>query len=101
MNSEQLKYFELTYQERNYSAAARMVPVSPQGLTKAIRALEKELGVTLFEPDSNGMPQPTPYAQELYEFTEARAAICALCGRLSIAFAARSSMSFAWDARLA
>ena len=70
MNSEQLKYFELTYQERNYSAAARMVPVSPQGLTKAIRALEKELGVTLFEPDSNGMPQPTPYAQELYEFTE-------------------------------
>ena len=70
MNSEQLKYFELTYQERNYSAAARMVPVSPQGLTKAIRALEKELSVTLFEPDSNGMPQPTPYAQELYEFTE-------------------------------
>lgn len=70
MNSEQLKYFELTYQERNYSAAARLVPVSPQGLTKAMRALEKELGVPLFEPDENGMPAPTPYAQELYEFTE-------------------------------
>lgn len=70
VNSEQLKYFELTYQERNYSAAARLVPVSPQGLTKAIRALEKELGVTLFVPDENGMPAPTPYAQELYEFTE-------------------------------
>ena len=70
MNSEQLKYFELTYQERNYSAAARRVPVSPQGLTKAIRALEKELGVTLFTPDENGRPAPTPYAQELYEFTE-------------------------------
>lgn len=70
MNSEQLRYFELTYQERNYSAAARLVPVSPQGLTKAIRALEKELGVQLFEPDANGMPAPTPYAQELYEFTE-------------------------------
>ncbi len=70
VNSEQLRYFELTYQERNYSAAARLVPVSPQGLTKAIRALEKELGVTLFEPDASGMPAPTPYAHELYEFTE-------------------------------
>ncbi len=73
MNSEQLKYFELTYQERNYSAAARLVPVSPQGLTKSIRALEKELGVTLFEPDANGMPSPTPFAAELYEFTEVTA----------------------------
>ncbi len=70
MNSEQLRYFELTYQHRNYSAAARLVPVSPQGLTKSIRALEKELGVTLFELDAAGMPAPTAYAQELYEFTE-------------------------------
>lgn len=70
VNSEQLRYFELTYQQRNYSAAARLVPVSPQGLTKSIRALERELGVTLFEPDAAGMPAPTAYAQELYEFTE-------------------------------
>ena len=44
--------------------------VGALGECRAIRALEKELDVTLFEPDSNGMPQPTPYAQELYEFTE-------------------------------
>lgn len=70
MNSEQLRYFELAYTERNFTAAAKLVPVSPQGLTKAIRSLEKELGVELFTLDSEtGKPVPTAYAQELYEFT--------------------------------
>lgn len=69
MNSEQLYYFELTYQEGSYSAAARQVPVSHQGLTKSLRSLERELGVTLFTTDPDtGMPVPTPYAHELYEF---------------------------------
>lgn len=69
MNSEQLQYFELAYQERNFSAAARRVPCSPQGLAKAIHALEKELSVTLFESDpATGLPQPTDYAHELYEY---------------------------------
>ena len=69
MNGEQLRYFELAYEERNFSAAARRVPVSPQGLAKAIHALEKELGVPLFEVDElSGLPRPTPYADELTEF---------------------------------
>lgn len=69
MNSEQLRYFELAYQEGSFSAAARKIPVSHQGLTKSIRALERELGVTLFELDEDtGKPTPTPYATELYEF---------------------------------
>ncbi|MEE8715941.1 MAG: LysR family transcriptional regulator [Coriobacteriales bacterium] len=69
MNAEQLRYFELAYRERNYSAAARKVPCSPQGLSKAIHALEKELGVTLFTGDpETGMPVPTDYAHELYEY---------------------------------
>lgn len=69
MNTEQLRYFELAYQERNFSAAARLVPCSPQGLAKAVHALEKELGVELFEPDpGSGLPQPTDYAHELYEY---------------------------------
>lgn len=69
MNSEQLRYFELAYTEGNFSAAARRVPVSHQGLTKSIRALEKELGVELFtcDPDT-GKPVPTVYAHELFEF---------------------------------
>ena len=72
MNSEQLYYFELAYIHGNFSAAARMVPVSHQGLTKGIRSLERELGVTLFTSDAEtGKPVPTPYACELYEFVAA------------------------------
>ena len=69
MNSEQLHYFQLAYEEGNFSAAARRVPVSPQGLAKAIHALEKELGVPLFEADeATGLPRPTEYANELSVF---------------------------------
>lgn len=69
MNTEQLLYFELAYKERSFSAAARRVPVSPQGLTKAIHALERELEVPLFAiDDESGLPVPTEYAHELYEF---------------------------------
>lgn len=69
MNSEQLRYFELAYKERSFSAAARRVPVSPQGLTRAIHALERELDVPLFSiDDETGLPVPTEYAHELYEF---------------------------------
>ncbi|MBR2834335.1 MAG: LysR family transcriptional regulator [Coriobacteriales bacterium] len=69
MNSEHLRYFELAYTEGNFSAAARLVPVSHQGLTKGIKSLEKELGVTLFEnDDETGKPRPTRYAHELFEF---------------------------------
>lgn len=69
MNTEYLRYFEYAYEEKNYSAAARRVPVSPQGLKKGIASLEKELGVTLFSADPDtGMPVPTEYAQELAEY---------------------------------
>lgn len=69
MNTEHLHFFELAYKERSFSAAARRVPCSPQGLTKAIRALEKELGVVLFTIDeATGLPVPTDYAHELFEF---------------------------------
>ena len=69
MNTEQLRYFQLAYKQGSFSAAARMVPVSHQGLTKGIRNLERELGVTLFDYDSDsGRPEPTPFAHELYDF---------------------------------
>ena len=69
MNSEQLHYFELAYRERNFSAAARLVPCSPQGMAKSIHALEKELCVPLFDTDEDtGLPVPTEYAHELFEF---------------------------------
>lgn len=71
MNTEYLRYFELAYMEGNFSAAARRVPVSPQGLTKAIHTLEKDLGVTLFSiDDATGTPVPTDYAHELFQFAQ-------------------------------
>lgn len=69
VNNEQLYYIELAYKERSFSAAARRVPCSPQGLAKAIHALERELDVTLFTMDEGtGLPVPTEYAHELFEF---------------------------------
>ncbi|MBR2835557.1 MAG: LysR family transcriptional regulator [Coriobacteriales bacterium] len=68
MNSEQLHYFELVYELHSYAAAARQVPMSPQGLTKAVRALQTELAVPLFELDDTASHVPTAFAHELYEF---------------------------------
>lgn len=67
MHKEQLYYFTLAYQTRNYSAAAKRVPMSPQGFAKSIHSLEKELGVELFT-DENGALNPTPYANELLKY---------------------------------
>lgn len=67
MNKEQLHYFTLAYQMRNYSAAAKRVPMSPQGFAKSIHTLESELGVTLFT-EKNGALSPTLYAEELLQF---------------------------------
>ena len=69
MNGEQLHYFELVYREGSFSSAAKRAHMTPQGLSKAIHTLEKELGVVLFDADEEtGKPVATAYGQELYEF---------------------------------
>lgn len=62
-----MEYFTFVYQARNYSAAARMIPMSPQGLAKSIHSLESELGVSLFI-DVNGALTPTPYADTFLKY---------------------------------
>lgn len=69
MYTEQLEYFKLAYGSGSFSAAAKQVPMSSQGLAKSIRALEAELGVELFTPDKAGALKPTAYADALIEFT--------------------------------
>lgn len=69
MNTNQIDYFLKAYRERSYTAAAKLVPMSAQGLTKAIHSLEGELGVPLFENDANGRIKPTPYAEEFKVFS--------------------------------
>lgn len=73
MNRQQLQYFALAYPTGNFSVAAARVPMTPQGLAKAIHALEVSLGVPLFAADASGARVPTPYAHELIGFAESLA----------------------------
>lgn len=68
MLNDRLDYFILAYESPNFSAAAARIPMSPQGFSKAIRNLEKELGVTLFAVDGAGQRRPTPYADRFYDY---------------------------------
>ena len=68
MNTSQIDYFLKAYQERSYTAAAKLVPMSAQGLTKAIHSLEGELGVPLFRAGEPGRIEPTAYAEEFRTF---------------------------------
>lgn len=70
MLEDRVDYFIYAYESPNFSAAAAKVPMSPQGFSKAIRNLEKQLGVTLFTTDANGQRTPTPYADLYYEFAK-------------------------------
>lgn len=49
MNVVQLQYFIKVFDCQNYSDAATKLSVSPQAVSKGIRALESELGLKLFE----------------------------------------------------
>lgn len=49
MNVVQLQYFIKVFDYQNYSDAATILSVSPQAVSKGIRALESELGLKLFE----------------------------------------------------
>lgn len=49
MSVVQLQYFIKVFDCQNYSDAATILSVSPQAVSKGIRALESELGLKLFE----------------------------------------------------
>lgn len=70
MLQDKFDYFMLAYDSPSFSAAASKVPMSPQGFTKAIRNLERELGVPLFAVDEDGTRRATPYADELFEYAK-------------------------------
>ena len=70
MLQDRCDYFILAYESPSFSAAAAKVPMSPQGFTKAIRNMERELGVSLFTMDEDGSRVATPYAHEFYEYAK-------------------------------
>lgn len=66
--ARQLEYFECLYREKNYSAAARKIPITYQGLRKAMAKLEGELEVPLFiANDEDQTLDSTPFADALYD----------------------------------
>lgn len=63
-----LKRFEIVYETRSITAAAKKLFLTPQGLSRNIQELEQELGVVLFERTQRGVT-PTAAAAFLYERT--------------------------------
>lgn len=68
MRKEQLQYFMASYQQHSFVEAAKLSHITPQGMAKAIRSLEKKLGVPLLLSRNDGSLVPTPYADRLYEY---------------------------------
>ncbi len=68
MNLNQLEYFERVYETGSYTTAAREIPMSRQGLLKAIKGLESECGFEAFAPGEDGSLVPTAYGKALHSF---------------------------------
>lgn len=70
MNIRQLEYFLTVAAHKSVTVAAAKLGVSQPTLTKTIRSLELELGVSLFERMPRGVDL-TPYGQSLLRHAEA------------------------------
>lgn len=55
MEMHQIRYAVAVYRTRNFTRAARTCGVAQPSLTKAIKALERELGGRLFHRDHTGV----------------------------------------------
>jgi DNA-binding transcriptional LysR family regulator len=75
MESRSLRYFVAVAEELNFARAAGRLGISPPPLSRAIRRLETELGVTLFERTTHRVTR-TPAGDVL--LAEARVALDAL-----------------------
>ena len=69
MNIQQLRYFCSVMQTGTFSGAARVEGVSVQAVSKALAALEEELGQPLFVRKSKGAV-PTTFGRELHEHAQ-------------------------------
>jgi len=65
MDARRLSYFACILEEGSITAAAQKLRLSQPALTKAMKLLEDELGVALFERTMTGIT-PTTYGDALY-----------------------------------
>lgn len=98
MNRKQIAYFLSACRHRSMQAAADEAGVSRQALSKTVRALEDELGRSLFERTPEGL-RPTDFALRLMPHAKSLAAeFDAICGLNTLAEqAARTVTVFALD----
>ena len=66
MNTKNFKCFQIVYEEKNITSAANKLFLSPQGLSKIIKALEEECGTALFVRTKEGLI-PTESGKVFYE----------------------------------
>ena len=76
MQLNQIRYFLVLYEERNFTRAARRCGVSQPSLTNAIKRLEQTFGSPLFERTSRNT-EPTqlgqvvrPYLEQISRYAE-------------------------------
>ena len=69
MDERVCRYFAGLCRFGSYSAAARKLCITPQGLNLAIRRLEKELGAQLVDW-RHGPIRPTSYGEAFLEYAE-------------------------------
>lgn len=55
MDTKDIEYFEVVYNERSINKAAQKLFITPQGLGRIIRKLESEVGQSLFERTAHGI----------------------------------------------
>ena len=65
MDTKDLEAFNAVYKYRSLSNAAKSLYISPQGLSKTIKKLERELNTALFTRKPTGM-EPTAAGDRLY-----------------------------------
>ena len=69
MNFTELKYFQTLYRCGSFSVAADCIPMTIQGLRKAIRSLEQEFGIVLCRSGKDGLSF-TEAGERLYLFCQ-------------------------------
>ena len=69
MNTRHLRYFVACVENRTMLAAAEAVHISQPALSKAIAALEQELGVALLDRHPRGVA-PTPFGRTLFRYAK-------------------------------
>lgn len=67
MNFNQINWFCSAYETCSFVKAAEQNYISRQALSKAIKSLEAELGMTLFMRNQTGLT-PTPLAERIYPY---------------------------------